>query len=172
QGEALGLRWEDIDLDGGTLTVSYALQRIDGEYRLVRPKTKKSEGRVIALPDRTLAALREHKIRHRKEQLASKVWVGTEHDLVFTDDHGLPLSGVDLTKRFKRLLKSAGLPEIRFHDLRHSCATLLLVQGIPAKVVADILGHSTVNLTLNLYSHVVPSLRREAAAAMDRALGG
>jgi integrase len=166
QGEALGLRWEDVDLEGRRLIVANALQRVDGKLALVPPKTRRSR-RTIELPAIAVTALRAHKIRQVEERLlAGGRWRDT--GFVFTSTIGTPLAGPNVTKRFQRLLAAADLPRLRFHDLRHSCATLLLVQGVPARVIMEILGHSSISLTMNTYSHVMPSLKREAADAMDR----
>lgn len=168
QGEALGLRWDDVDLDAGTLTVRNALQRINGTLQLVEPKTERSR-RTIAMPAIAAAALRAHRIR----QLEERVWAGSrwrEADFVFTSTIGTPLDGSTVTHRFQRLLESAGLPRQRFHDLRHACASLLLAQGVHPRVVMETLGHSQISLTMNTYSHVVPELQREAAGRMDAAL--
>ena len=165
QGEALGLRWEDIDFAAGTLRVRYALQRIEGKFELVEPKTTKSR-RTLYLPAMTLGALREHRTGQLEERLAAgPTW--TESDLVFTTPTGTPIDSRNLTLSFQRLLQRSGLPKRRFHDLRHSCATLLLVQGVPARVVMETLGHSQISLTLNTYSHVPSELQREAAVRMN-----
>jgi len=170
QGEALGLRWEDIDLDARRLIVANALQRVDGKLALVPPKTRRSR-RTIELPDAAVTALRAHKVRQLEERLLTGGrWQDSGH--VFTSTIGTPLDGSSVTRAFQRLLANAGLPRLRFHDLRHSCATLLLVQGVPARVVMEILGHSSIALTMNTYSHVMPSLKREAADAMDRVFAG
>jgi len=91
---------------------------------------------------------------------------------VFTTTLGTPLDGISVTRRFQRILREADLPRQRFHDLRHACASLLLAQGVPARVVMETLGHSEISLTLNTYSHVLPALGREAAAQMDEVLSG
>jgi integrase len=118
-----------------------------------------------------MAALREH----RKRQLEERMRLGTlwqDHDLVFPSGAGIPLSGGNLNRAFKALLKRAGLSlMIRFHDLRHTCATLLLRQGVNPKFVRELLGHADVSLTLNVYSHVLPDMGDIAAGAMDDALG-
>jgi integrase len=93
-------------------------------------------------------------------------------ELVFTTTLGTPLDGISVTRRFQRILVAAGLPRQRFHDLRHACASLLLAQGVPARVVMETLGHSEISLTLNTYSHVLPGLGREAALRMDEVLTG
>jgi integrase len=165
QGEALGLQWEDLDLDRGLLTVRHALQRIDGKLQLAEPKTQMSR-RTIALPTFAVVALR----RHRGQQLREQLWAGSrwrENALVFTSTVGTPLDGSAVTRRLQRLLIEANLPKLRFHDLRHSAATLLLVQGVHVRVVMETLGHSQVSLTLNTYSHVSPTLQREAAMRME-----
>ncbi len=170
QSEALGLRWQDVELDGRELHVVNGLQRIDGALRLIPPKTRRSR-RTINLPDVAVTALRSHRTSQLEERLlAGGRWQDTGH--VFTTSVGTPLDGTAVTHRFQRLLAEAGLPRLRFHDLRHTAATLLLVQGVPARVVMDILGHSSITLTMNTYAHVLPSLRREAADAMDRVFAG
>ena len=170
QGEALGLRWEDVDLDTATLHVRHGLQRLDGKLTLVAPKTQRSR-RTVMLPAVAVKSLRAHRERQAHERvLAAQLW--READFVFTTPLGGPLDGNNVTHAFQRVLKSADLPHQRFHDLRHACASLLLVQGVSPRVVMEVLGHSQVTLTLNTYSHVMPSLQREAADQMDAALGG
>lgn len=169
QGEMLGLRWSGVDLTRGTITVTTALQLIDGAPRLVEPKSATSR-RVVVLPAIAVDALR----RHRASQLEERLRVGeawnAEWDLVFAGPTGDPLSSRSLRDAFKRHLKAAELGDSRFHDLRHSCASLLLAQGVPARVVMETLGHSSIQMTLNTYSHVMPVLTRQAADSMDAAL--
>jgi integrase len=172
QGEALGLRWEDIDLDSGKLTVRHALQRFDGNYVLVEPKSRASRRTISPLPEVITTGLREHKQRQDRERDAlGRRWLNVQN-LVFTTAYGAPLSASVVTHDFQRILQRAGLPRIRFHDLRHSCASLLLAQGVPTRMIMELLGHSQITLTLNTYSHVLPSVRKETAAAMDRVFGG
>ncbi len=118
-----------------------------------------------------LCALR----KHRKKQLEERMKLAglfVDHGMVFTSRAGTPVMRQDLTTRsFKPLLKRAGLPDIRFHDLRHTCATLLLAKGVHAKLVQELLGHSTISITLDTYSHVPPSMGDTATGAMDEALG-
>jgi len=169
QGEVLGLRWQDVDLDQGAFSLAHALQRVEGRLVLVELKTRKSK-RTVKLGVVAAKALRDHRAWQVREQLRlGPLWI--DHGLVFTGDHGLPLDGTALTKRFQALLARVGLPRMRFHDLRHSSATLLMSQHVPARVVMERLGHSTINLTLNTYSHVIQALNQEAADAMDRVLG-
>ena len=177
QGEGLGLRWSDIDLDAGTLRVTRALQwiRPQGQRRsvptLVEPKSRSSR-RAVDLPAVALEALRAHRKRWIDErlQLGDK-WLN-EWDLVFVGPMGEPLNPKTVWKDYRDVLKSASLPLIRYHDLRHSCASLLLLHGVPARMVQEILGHSSISLTLGTYSHVLPGLREQAKAAMDAVLGG
>lgn len=170
QGEALGLRWEDVDFESGLIHVRFELQRLEGQYRLVELKTRRSH-RTVAMPPYIARKLREHEARKREERiLLGPEW--HESDFVFTSQIGRPLSGTYVTHAFQRLLKRAGLPKRRFYDLRHSCATLLLVQGVPARVVMEILGHSQIGLTMNTYTHVLPELGRDAASRMERFLSG
>jgi integrase len=112
---------------------------------------------------------------HRTRQVEERLWSGSrwqEHDLAFTTTIGTPMTGGDVTRGFQRLLAAAGLPRLRFHDLRHGTASLLLAQGVHPRVVLELLGHSTIGLTMNVYSHVVPELQREAAERMDDVMSG
>jgi integrase len=168
QGELLGLKWEDVNLDGAELRVNHALQRFGGALHLVPPKTVRSR-RSVPIPALAVKALRTHRARQRDARLlAGARW--HETGLVFTTKWGTPIEPTNATRSFKRLLARAGIRQIRFHDLRHSCATLLLVQGVSPRVVMEILGHSQISLTMNTYSHVIPALQREAAARLDALL--
>ena len=168
QGEALGLRWEDIDFGGGTLRVAHQLQRIEGKLTLVPPKTNKSR-RTLVMPTMIVDRLREHE----KRQMAERLWSGSRWSntgLVFTNRNGDPTQARHVIEQFHEALRHAGLRRVRFHDLRHSCATLLLVQGVSPRVVMEVLGHSEIALTMNAYSHVVPELQQEAARSMQAIL--
>lgn len=170
QGELLGLAWSDVDLEAGTLRVRHALQRIDGVARLVEPKSVTSR-RTVALPAVVADALRQHRRRQLERRLAAgDRWRAEDWDLVFCSATGTPLDGPNVNKRFQRLIADLGLPRQRFHDLRHACASLLLVQGVAPRVVMETLGHSQISLTMNTYSHVMPALGRDAAARMDELL--
>ena len=121
------------------------------------------------MPPIVIGALRAHRARQVVERLAAgDRWV--DLDLVFPSDRGTLADGPNVTHRFHRLLKRAGLPPMRFHDLRHACASLLLVQGVHPRVVMETLGHSQISLTMNTYSHVLPALQREAADRMEAIL--
>ncbi|MCC7020680.1 MAG: site-specific integrase [Ardenticatenales bacterium] len=166
-GEALGLRWEDVDLAQGKLTVRFALQRIDGTHKLVAPKSRSSR-RTVALPQFVLHALQRHRERQELERL---IWTDTNAlGLVFTTLAGRPLDGPAANSTFKRLLKSADLRPLRLHDLRHGYASLLLAKGVHARVVMELLGHSQISLTLDTYSHVIPALQHEAVDRLDELL--
>jgi len=169
QGELLGLRWEDVDLDGCRLAVRRALQRRPGQgLEFIEPKTPRAR-RTILLSQRAVGALREH----RRRQLESRLLAGPawqDRGLVFCNARGGPLDPNWQTAVFKEALAAADLPRIRFHDLRHTAATLLLGQGVHPKVVSEMLGHATITLTLDTYSHLIPALHAEAASAMDRLL--
>jgi len=169
-GEALGLRWQDVNLETGTITICRALQRIEGQLQLVELKTRRSR-RAIVLPGVALAALTAHRQRQQEErEQAGDRW--QEHGLVFTTRHGTPIEPRNAVRSFKRILKRAGLPDQRFYDLRHTCASLLLAQRVHPRVVMEILGHSQISLTMNTYSHVIPQLQEEAAQRMNDVLGG
>jgi len=168
QGEALGLRWDDIDFDTGTLRVSQSLQRINKSFEFVEPKTARSR-RTLALPSIANNALRAHRTKQLEERLAAgPMW--EEHGLVFTRANGKPLHGSNVTREFQRMLEQAGLRRLRFHDMRHACASLMIAQGVHPRVVMETLGHSQIGITMNLYSHVLPEAQRLAAAQMDAVL--
>ncbi len=170
EGEALGLRWQEVDLQARTLRVNVALQRIEGKLLLVEPKTERSR-RTLPLPESIVATLRLHRVHQLEDKMiAGDRW--KESGLVFTSSIGTPLLARNVVRKFHSLLKKAGLPHHRFHDLRHSCASLLLAQGVPARTVMEILGHSQINLTLNTYAHVMPAMMRDAANVMDSVLTG
>jgi integrase len=123
------------------------------------------------MPAVVVDALREHRGRQLEEQLLAGAKWQQQPDLVFRTTYGTPMEPDFVSKAFPLALQRAGLRHVRFHDLRHSCASLLLAQGVPMRVVMEVLGHSTITLTANTYSHVLPSLMDDAAAAMDRVLG-
>lgn len=171
QGELLGLRWTDLDLDHGALQVTGTLQRIPHQG-MVRTETKtlRSRRRVL-LGESAIAALRQRKADQAKDRLrASTDWQNT--DLVFTNAVGKPQDPSELLRLFKTLLAAAGLPRVRFHDLRHTAATLMLRHGVHPKVAADMLGHSTVAITLDLYSHSTEPMHREAADILEGVVRG
>ena len=169
RSKALGLKWSDVDLDAGVLRVRRGLQRIKGGgLQFLELKTKKSR-RDIALPQIVVAALRAHKERQAFERRAEDI-LWQEHDMVFASTIGTPIEPRNVNRHFATVLKRAGLPHLRFHDLRHACATLLLLQGVELKVVQEILGHASISTTGDIYAHVRQRLKRGAADSMDAAL--
>jgi len=168
QGEILGLRWQDVDLERARLSVRYQLQRVEGKLRLVDPKTARS-ARTLMLPQVAVSALAAHYERQQQERaLAGTRWVDT--GMVFTTTIGTMLDQRNLLRAFYAILRMSELPRVRFHDLRHSAATLLLAQGVHPRVVMDLLGHSSIAVTLDTYSHVIPDMKRESASQMDAIL--
>jgi integrase len=161
QGELLGLRWADVSFTEGTIAVTGALQRSAHEFVRVEPKTARSR-RTVTLPSFAVDALHAHHARQAGERLkAGAAW--QDLGLVFTGPTGGHLHGSNVTLRFQKLLREAGLGHMRFHDLRHGLASLLLAQGVHPRVVMETLGHSNIGTTMDLYSHVIPALQREAA---------
>ncbi len=169
-GELLGLTWRAVDLDAAYVRVERVLARYERDYHLDPPKTPRSR-RAIALSPPLVAALGHHGEEWaRREAEAAATWQGNRWGLVFTTETGRPLHARTVQENFGRLLEQAGVRRVRFHDLRHGAATLLLEQGVPMKVVQDVLGHAQISMTADLYSHVVPELRRDAAERMREAL--
>jgi integrase len=170
QGELLGLRWRDIDWSARRVAVRHSLVRLDGRWWLGDPKTASSQ-RAIDLTAPTIDLLRAHRARSAERMLALGHAL-TDDDLVFCDDAGQPLWGRHVTTRqLKPLLRDAGLPPIRFHDLRHTFATLQLAAGTNPKIVSEVLGHKEVAITLDRYSHALPTLQARAMARLDTVLG-
>ena len=164
RGELLGLKWEDIDREAAVLRVRRALA-FDART-LVEPKTAKSR-RGVRLTSYSLEALKAHRERQLNER-RSRDGLWRDHRLVFPSRVGTPLNPENLVKRsFKPLLERAGLPSLRFHDLRHTCATLLLSKGVNPKIVQEMLGHANISVTLDTYSHVLPDMQEVAVVAMD-----
>lgn len=170
-GEVLALRWRDVDLDGKRLRVVATLSsRKGGVPVLGEPKTAGSKREVLLSELATAALSRRLAIQAKEREAAGATWV--EHGLVFTTGFGAPIDANNFSQRTLRpLLEQAGLPPMRFHDLRHTAATSLMGAGVPVKVASEMLGHADVGITLRLYSHVMPAMQTQAAAAMDRLFG-
>ncbi|MCX4845775.1 tyrosine-type recombinase/integrase [Streptomyces sp. NBC_00893] len=170
KGELLGLHWEDLDLDSGTASIHRSLQRTrTGGLTTLHTKTRASERR-IALPTECINSLKRHRERQEEERNATKVgW--KDSGLIFTTPTGGPLDPANMTRRFGRLLDRAGLRRIRFHDLRHSTATLLLEQGVDLVVIKELLGHAHIGVTAGVYAHVRLRLQRQAIDTLNDALG-
>jgi integrase len=171
RGELLGLHWRDIDFQAGCLYVRYTAGPV-GKLGVVESEPKTQRGkRKIMLPAFVVKALEEHKQRQQEiREQAGDLW--EEHDLVFCNQYGNYLSTSTLQVTFKRLLKSAGLPNVRFHDLRHSAATILLGMNVNPKIVQELLGHSTISMTLDIYSHVLPTMQQEVTNRLNDLFGG
>ncbi|XVQ07249.1 site-specific integrase [Spirillospora sp. CA-255316] len=161
RGEAAGLRWCDVDLDEGTAVICRQLQRRDGRLTVCPPKTAHST-RVIALDRTTVAALRAHRARQQAEaETYGEGYRDSGH--VFTNLNGTPISPGRLTHLFQRLIAEHDVPPIRLHDLRHGAATLALAAGVELKVVQEMLGHSSIVLTADTYTSVLPKVAHTAA---------
>ena len=170
QGELLGLRWRDMDLDGRRLRVRHTLARVDGKLTLLEPKTERSR-RTLVLPGVVVDALRGHATRQKMERLiAGPLWVDSGH--VFATTIGTPIEAAAVTRAFRRALERAALPRSRFHDLRHAAATFLLAQGFTLEDVKNLLGHSSITLTSNTYGHVLEQRQEQVASGMDAVLSG
>jgi integrase len=168
QGEILALKWDDVDFKAKTLTVRRTVQRVEGKLVFSDPKTEKSR-RTLPLPEVLAEALKQHHQLQKAERLLSKFW--QDHNLIFPSSIGTPMESRNLVRDFHELLVKAELPPMRFHDLRHTAATLMLLQGVDMRRVMAMLGHSQIALTANTYSHVMTEMLRDAADKMDDLLG-
>jgi integrase len=168
EGELLGLRWQDLDLDRATLQVRMNVQEADGKFIVAETKTAYSR-RSIALTKKAVAALRQHRAKQDKDRMALGDAWNAKLDLVFPNRLGGIMIPDNLAKRsFKRALGKIGLPlDVRFHDLRHTAATLLLSRGVHPKVVSEMLGHADISITLRVYAHVTPHMQQAAVQVMD-----
>jgi integrase len=175
RGELIGLKWQDINFKTGTLQVVRVLTRVPTKmperehvYIEAEPRTEKSRRSVLLAPF-VIEALKEHRVR----QLEAKLKAGSgwqDRDYVFCTLHGSHLNPNRIVDEFKKLLKQADLPNIRFHDLRHSAASLLLSLGIHPKVVQELLGHTQIGITMDVYSHLLPGMQKDAMSKLDEAL--
>jgi integrase len=178
RGELMALKWQDIDFATNTLQIRRTLSRIPSKlsaekgkgFEETEPKTKQSRRSVVIAPF-AVEALKHHRVRQLEAKLkAGPAW--QEHDYVFCTSVGTHLNPTrDILDQLKILLKQAGLPDMRFHDLRHSSATLLLSAGIHPKVVQEILGHSQISMTMDIYSHVLPTMQEEAMSKLNDIIG-
>jgi integrase len=170
RGELLGLRWIDVDFAAGQLQISQTLQHVRGHGVVYGPPKSRRSRRVLTMPAVVAESLRRHRDGQRAERIAAgDGW--TESGLVFTTIGGRHIEPRNLNTTFARLVAAAGVRPIRLHDLRHTCATLLLSRGVSPRMVMDILGHSQIAVTMNTYGHVIPAMQHEAAGQMDAALG-
>jgi integrase len=171
QGEQLGLFWSDVDLERGELSVRRTLQWQKKEGLVLdEVKTPRSR-RSVALSDVAVAALKRWRTEQKSQRLqAGPAWCPPYGELVFTRPDGRPLEGVSVTNRFKADLARAELPVLTYRELRHTAATLLLADDKHPKVVQEMLGHATIAVTMDTYSHVLPHMQRDAAGTFDRLL--
>jgi integrase len=171
RGEVLALKWQDINFSQNQLQVRRIFTRAPGNrYIEAEPKTTKSRRNIMLAP-MVVELLKQHHIR----QLEAKKEAGTdwqERDLVFCTSLGTPLNPNKVIERFKTLLKRAELPDIRFHDLRHSAASILLSMDVHPKVVQELLGHNQISMTMDIYSHVLPTMQKDAMSKLNDALRG
>lgn len=168
RGEALALHWSDVNLDKQVLRVRWTLSRTSRGLELGEPKTAKSR-RIVPLPRSAVSSLESHRGRQEQERLAAgDSWL--DQDLVFTTEIGTPLEPRNVLRRFEKMAREAGLRRVSLHTLRHTAASLLLAAGTHTKVVQEHLGHSSYAITADIYSHVSPEQRREAANRLDEAL--
>jgi integrase len=167
RGEILGLRWKDVDLEKGMLYIRQTLSK-DGKQFLKGAKTEASI-RSIKLSNDTIVLLRKQKTVVGKEKLSCGADY-VDNDLIICTAKGTPINPENLKRTFQRLIKEADVPSIRFHDLRHTHATMLLASGINPKVISERLGHSNIKTTLDIYSHVLPSMQEEAANQIETLL--
>jgi integrase len=168
RGEVFGLRWRDVELDKALVRVTGSLQRVGGKQRVIEPKSARSR-RTVSLPASVVETLRAH----RKEQNERRLLMGegwNDSDLVIEQGDGQPRDPDTITHLFRELADRVGAEGVRFHDLRHAYATSLLKGGIHPKVVSEALGHASTAFTMDVYSHVVPSMQTAAADAIGAAL--
>lgn len=169
QGEVLGLRWEHVDLETGTLAVREAMQRVKGEGLVVVEPKSDAGIREIRLPQFLVDLLRVH--RQQQDVARGEATRWADRDLVFCTRYGTPFDGPNVTKYFQRHLDRVGLPHLRFHDLRHSAISFLAAAAVPIEVAQRIAGHSDARLTANVYRHILPEEHDRAAEAMDKRFG-
>lgn len=172
RGEILALSWDNVDLENKTIRIVKNLEYVKGKYYFKEPKTRKSK-RTLSIPDSLVSILREHYKWQCEMKLRSRNTWGTAENLVCTrKKDGKPITPHVLSDMFNKYLKNNNLPQIRFHDLRHTNASLMLAAGVSSKVAGNRLGHSKVAITLDLYSHVLESIDRDAAEKIDIIIQG
>jgi len=176
KGEVLGLGWDDVDLDTGTIHVRWQIQRIkkegksSGELVRVPVKTKRSK-RAVPLPGICIRALKQRRAQQATDRMAAGPLWRDQWNLGFTTGHGSPYEPRNMNRAFDALCRKAGVRKIRVHDNRHGCATLLAAEGVEPRTIMEILGHSQIGVTMNVYTHVATESKRQAIEHMDRLLG-
>ncbi len=166
RGEALGLRWSDIDFDAFQIAIVQTVTAIEGKVVMGRPKTAGSR-RTVYVHDATIKALRQQRQLQAEERLAAGPAWAPDNDLVFRTQTGEPVNPDRFSRLFDKIVAEADVPRIRLHDLRHTNATLSLKAGVHPKIVSERLGHASIAITLDLYSHVTPGISRDAAATVE-----
>jgi integrase len=171
RGELIGLRWSDVDLDAGVVEVRSQLQVLRKVWRRQELKSQHSR-RTVVIEQNVVRALRGHRRRQAEQRLvAGAAW--RDEGLVFADEVGAPVAPWRLVDtEMARAMREAGVPVIRFHDLRHTAATLMRARGVPLDVVSRVLGHARIGITGDVYGHMLPEMRAQAARAMDGLFGG
>lgn len=164
RGEALGLRWIDVDLIDNVISVRRTLQRVNGVLTNGPVKTESSD-RKVGVPAALARVLTLHKAEQARESKIAKKW--TDHGMVFATKLGTPIEPRNLNRHFDQLCERAGVPRIRFHDLRHSCATILYDQGVPIENIQDVLGHSSPTITKTIYVEATRKIQRDAVDRLD-----
>jgi integrase len=170
-GELLALRWEDIDLDRRRIQIRRTIQRLKRGQGLVVGEPKSAQGRrQLVLSNLAVEALRRWRVRQKEERLQSgPAW--TESGYVFSTSVGTATEPRNFHRSFDNAVKRLGMPPIRVHDTRHACATILLTKGVHPKVVQELLGHGQISLTLDTYSHVLPTMQEDAARTLEAVYG-
>ncbi|MED0736727.1 tyrosine-type recombinase/integrase [Aneurinibacillus thermoaerophilus] len=169
RGEIFGLRWKDVDLENGKISINQTLSWVSGQGLIFQEAKTKRSHRSISISDFVVQELKNHKLQQRKEKLR----IGeayNDQDLVVASAYGNPMNPRGVTDYFRKLTVEAGLPVIRFHDLRHTHATIMLKLGEHPKIVSERLGHSNIQMTLNLYSHVTPDMQKDASHRFEEAM--
>ncbi|MFI1335667.1 tyrosine-type recombinase/integrase [Streptomyces sp. NPDC020845] len=170
RGEVLGLRWKDVDLADGSVTIRQTIQRVGGQLLIAAPKTQRSARR-IALPAECATALRARRAQQHGDRLAAgDTWRADGNDLVFTTRYGTPIEPRNLNRAFTLLCDKAGVRRVRFHDLRHTCASLLHENGADARMIMEVLGHSSIRVTMDIYTFVRLDSQRSAFDRVGDAL--
>jgi integrase len=168
RAEVLGLRWQDVDLDAGTLQVAQTLQRVDGRLQFLPPKTRHSH-RTLPLPAPCVEVLKSHRASQGRERLAKgRDW--HDHALVFTTGIGTAIEPDNLSRSWYKVRECLGEPPPRFHDLRHTCVSLFLADGAPPYVVQQIVGHSAIDVTMTIYAHASLDEKRKALESLGTRL--
>jgi integrase len=171
RGEACGLKWDAVDLEGGTIKILSTRVVVDGKAITSAPKTSAGK-RSVPLDPSLVKLLKSHQTKQGAEKLAAGRGAYSDEGYVLADELGVPYHPDTISDTFERLVKAAELPRIRLYDTRHTAASLMLASGVPTKVVSELLGHSSPTITLSIYAHVIPGMAEDAGAALGASLLG